>query len=86
MSLKAEAAAVRKILHGTWDPIGCGVPEDEYDTYLWPVLDLLKRGAPAEEVKAYLRLTADETLLSPVPEERLELTVGMLMGLGVSER
>ena len=26
-------AKVRAILHGDWDPIGCGVPEDEYDDY-----------------------------------------------------
>lgn len=26
-------AKIRKILHGEWDPIGCGVPEDEYSDY-----------------------------------------------------
>jgi hypothetical protein len=81
-ALKDEAAAVRAILHGEWDPIGCGVPEDEYDTYLWPVLELLKRGAPRAEVKAYLAEAA-RGMLSPVPESRLSRVADMLMKLDV---
>ena len=42
---KADFEQVRAILHDEWDPIGCGVPEDEYDSYAWPVLALLQRGA-----------------------------------------
>lgn len=80
-AIKDEAASVRAVLHGVWDPIGCGVPADEYDSYLWPVLALLKRSAPADEVRTYLRWAADEAMMSPVPEERLERVVGMLMAL-----
>lgn len=31
---KADVAAIRRILISEWDPIGCGVPEDEYDSYI----------------------------------------------------
>lgn len=85
-SLKADAAAVRRILHQDWDPIGCGVPEDEYDSYLWPVLRLLQEGAPREEVADYLRRTADETIGCPVPAERLAIVLDKLMTLEIARR
>jgi hypothetical protein len=83
---KAEVAAIRAILHGVWDPIGCGVPVDEYDTYLWSVLALLERNASREEITAYLRWAADVAMSSPVPEERLMRVVDMLLGVELSGR
>ena len=72
---------VRAILHGEWDPIGCGVPLDEYDSYAWPVLDLLQKKASRAEVEAYLRWAADEAMSSPVPEDRLASVLDKLMAL-----
>ena len=72
---------VRTILHGEWDPIGCGVPLDEYDSYAWPVLDLLQKKASRAEVEAYLRWAADEAMSSPVPEDRLASVLDKLMAL-----
>jgi hypothetical protein len=46
-------AAVRKILWEDWDPIGCGVPEDEYDSYATPVVHLILRRRSAE-IAGYL--------------------------------
>ena len=43
-SLSPRELAVSAILHGEWDPIGCGVPEDEYDAYAPFVTHLL--GSP----------------------------------------
>ncbi|MDP3736766.1 MAG: hypothetical protein Q8R02_05225 [Hyphomonadaceae bacterium] len=83
---KAESAAVRKILHSDWDPIGCGVPEDEYDSYVWPVYALLIRGAPREEVAAYLQWAADVNIKLPVPEEKLTAVVDKLMALGFASK
>ncbi len=80
---KAESMAIRGILHGEWDPIGCGVPADEYDSYVWPVYALLMRGAPRDEVAAYLRWAADVNIAMPVPEERLALVLDKLMSLGL---
>jgi len=83
-TVKAEAAAVRAILHGVWDPIGARVPEDEYDSYLWPVLALLRRKAPREALASYLRWAADERMAVSVPEERLERVLDMLLAVDLA--
>jgi hypothetical protein len=74
---------IRTILHREWDPIGCGVPEDEYDSHVWPVLRFLMQKAKREEVRAYLVETANVTIECPVPDERLELVLDKLMALEV---
>lgn len=79
----AAFGQVQAILHGEWDPIGCGVPLDEYDSYAWPVLDLLKKKAGRAEVEAYLRWAADEAMSSPVPEKRLASVLDKLMALAL---
>ncbi len=78
---KTRTTAIRKILHQDWDPIGCGVPEDEYDSYLWPVLRLLQDGAPREAVADYLRTAATDSMSCTVPEQRLSLVLDKLMAL-----
>jgi hypothetical protein len=83
---KAETAAIRKILHEDWDPIGCGVPEDEYDSYVWPVYSLLIRGGRRGEVTGYLRWAADVNMTCPVPETRLTAVVDKLMALGFENK
>lgn len=48
---------VESVLRWAWDPIGVrGVGEalDEYDSYAPPVLELLERASPNEQVAAYL--------------------------------
>jgi hypothetical protein len=80
---KAEARAINAILWQDWDPIGCGVPEDEYESCVWPVYKLLTDGAPREDVVAYLRRAGDENITVSVPEERLQRVVDKLMALGV---
>lgn len=72
---------VRAVLHGEWDPIGCAVPIDEYDSYAWRMLDLLQKKAAHADVEAYLRWAADEAMRSPVPEDRLASVVNKLMAL-----
>lgn len=75
---------VRAILHADWDPIGCGVPLDEYDSYVWPVLALLHRKAGRDEVETYLRWAADEAMSSPVPPSRLSAVLDKLMALDLA--
>jgi len=72
---------VRAILHAEWDPIGCGVPLDEYDSYAWPVLAMLQRNADRSEVETYLRWAADEAMSSPVPAKRLASVLDRLVAL-----
>ena len=82
---KAEARAINTILWRDWDPIGCGVPEDEYESYVWPVYKLLIDGAPREEVAACLRRMEDEQITIGAPEERLNRAVDKLLALGIAE-
>lgn len=72
---------VQAILHADWDPIGCGVPLDEYDSYAWPVVRMLGEGAAPEAIARHLRCAADEAMQSPVPAERLAAVVDRLMKL-----
>lgn len=81
--LKRQFATVQAILWEDWDPIG-GVPRDEYDSYVWPVIDLLRKGAPRSDVEKYLVWAADENMGSPVPRERLDAVLDKLMALDVS--
>ena len=73
---------VRAILHGEWDPIGCGVPEDEYDSYVWPTLKLLMANAPRAEVEGYLREAAKGMACS-VPDKRLNSVLDHLFELKI---
>jgi len=82
---KAEVRRINTILWTDWDPIGCGVPEDEYESYVWPVYKLLIDAAPREDVVAYLRWAADENITVPVPEEKLQRVVDTLMALGFAK-
>ena len=42
-----------------WDPIGAGVPDDEYDCLIWPVVRRLESGTDAPELAAWLREEMD---------------------------
>jgi hypothetical protein len=81
---KAETRAINTILWRDWDPIGCGVPEDEYESYVWPVYKLLIDGKPRSDVAAYLRWAADENITVSVSEEKLRAVVDKLMALGIA--
>lgn len=82
---KAEARAINQILWRDWDPIGCGVPEDEYESYVWPVYKLLIEDKPRAEIEGYLRWAADEAMGVRVPEERLKRVVDKLIALRLGE-
>jgi hypothetical protein len=82
---KAETRAINAILWKDWDPIGCGVPEDEYWSYVWPVYKLLIDGAGRDEVAAYLRWVTQDQMQMPSPEDRLEGVVDKLLGLRLSK-
>jgi hypothetical protein len=78
---KAETHAINAILWRDWDPIGCGVPEDEYESYVWPVYKLLIDGEPREKVADYLRWAAQTQIGLASPEDRLALVLDKLMAL-----
>jgi hypothetical protein len=51
---KADVDAIRRILMAEWDPIGCGVPDDEYDSYLPGIYRLIQARVGVEGLAAHL--------------------------------
>lgn len=49
-----DLGPLRKIGFDLWDPIGGGVPEDEYDTYLLKAAGHLWNGDALDQVAEYL--------------------------------
>lgn len=82
-----SARAIRRILWEDWDPIGCGVPEDEYDDYVWPVYRLLYDGADRAAIREYLLRTATETIgcppITPHTKMGLETAADKLMAVTI---
>ena len=59
-------AAIQSILCDDWDPIGCGVPRDEYDAYIPAIYLLLRAGWGADQMEQHLRsIEVDRMGLSP---------------------
>lgn len=57
---------VDAILWTHWNPISCGVPEDEYTAYAPPIVRLLIEDADTVAIAAYLSRAREEAMgLSP---------------------
>ena len=52
---KADVDAIRRILMSEWAPIGCGVPDDEYDGYIPAIYDLILSRVSIEKLAAILQ-------------------------------
>lgn len=53
--LQEDFAGVRRVLMDIWNPLGAGGwPADEYDSYVWPIVRLLREAASDEELIAHL--------------------------------
>lgn len=59
---------IHDVLFRDWDPIGCGVPEDEYDSYIPSILNLLLQGADPQRIAD--RLYTLETVSMGLPGDR----------------
>jgi hypothetical protein len=55
------------ILWARWDPIGVGVPSDEYDLYTDQIGALLRQGADEHQLSEYLRDTRRARMELPQP-------------------
>ena len=61
--------SIEELLWTDWDPIGCGVPRDEYDRYAIQAYSRAKRGEAAGKIADYLTEVELVTMgLGPVPE------------------
>jgi hypothetical protein len=84
--MSADFRSVRKILWEDWDPIGCGVPKDEYDDYAPGACGLLlEKKAGVATWRTILRATAAETIGARFSEE-LGHVADALLALGDGNR
>jgi hypothetical protein len=52
---KTDVDAIRALLMAEWNPIGCGVPDDEYDSYIPVIYRLMQARVSIEELAAHLQ-------------------------------
>ena len=80
----AALKAINLILWRDWDPIGCGVPEDEYQSYAPGVLRLLEGGADCHKLAAHLARVAQESMACPISETKAGEVADKLLALRLS--
>lgn len=79
MSHTATLKTINLILWEHWDPIGCGVPQDEYASYAPGVYSFLA-GRPTRDALAdYLQGLAASLLSSPIERARAERVADLLL-------
>jgi hypothetical protein len=78
---KADVDAIRRILISEWDPIGCGVPEDEYDSYIPAVYRLMQSRAGAEALASHLEKLETESMGLRADPARSRRVAQMLLDL-----
>jgi hypothetical protein len=84
MGLNAEdrrlAAEIRRVLNEDWAPLGGGMPEDEYDVYVWPLYRLVV-AQDREAVRDYLQRGGEALLACKTIDNRLDSIAGKLVSL-----
>src|SRR5262249_21222601 len=66
---KEDVDAIRSLLMAEWDPIGCGVPDDEYDSYIPVIYRLCQARVSIEDLAAHLEeIETQRMCLQPRPE------------------
>jgi hypothetical protein len=50
----ADVDKIRRILMTEWDPIGCGVPDDEYDSYIPKIYQLIQKQVSVDDLARHL--------------------------------
>ena len=83
-ALKRDFGAVREVLLTDWNPVGCyGLPEDEYDSYVWPIVRLLKEGADETALAQHLHevelfyFSRDTPVANLLPIARALIALGL---------
>jgi hypothetical protein len=76
-ALKGKIREVADALHRHWDPIGSGVPADEYDSYAPAVTGMIERGKTDRDIATHLaEIEQHAMLLQPRPIPILERIAG----------
>lgn len=80
---KPEIEAIRWVLMSEWDPIGCGVPDDEYEAYIPLIYRLIRARVGVEELAAHLgKLETEQMDLPSRPDVNrrvAEILVGLIV-------
>lgn len=78
---------MRRVLQEDWNPVGCeGLPEGEFDAYVWPLLGLLRNGASQEALLSRLREIELRWFGGAANEVRLVHVVDKLRSLGLAKK
>lgn len=76
------AAKIRRVLIDEWHPIGCSVPDDEYDSYIPTIYRLLLEGRDEYKLAAHLaELEATSLGLGSSVKERCQHAAKLLVAL-----
>ena len=59
---KEDVDAIRRVLMSEWDPIDCGVPDDEYDGYIPVIYRLLQQRVGVDELASHLTKIETENM------------------------
>ena len=76
---KADVDAIRPILMSEWDPIGCGVPDDEYDGYIPVIYRLMQARVSIEDLASHLQEIETERMGLPARPEVNRRVAKMLL-------
>lgn len=86
--MAASIRKIREIFMHDWDPIGVGKlgwPDDEYDSYIMPVYDILRGQRSERAIIDYLRWAETENIGLNPPCERLKAVAQKLLQIDVSQ-
>jgi hypothetical protein len=75
---------IREILMDSWDPIGVAKvinAQDEYDSYIPQILEILRKGCTAEEMVAHIRRIEIDTMGLRHNEQRARKTAENLLSV-----
>lgn len=81
MLLDSNLAAIRTVLMSEWDPIGCGVPDDEYDSYIPAIYQLIKFPSEIESLSAYLQEVESQSMGLPARPEACRRVATILLNM-----
>ena len=66
---KTSVEAIRRVLMSEWNPIGCGVPDDEYDSYIPVIYRMIRERCDVAGLASHLEeLETNAMGLSARPE------------------
>ena len=83
---KQDFFAVREVLGTIWNPVGVsGLPDDEYDAYVWPIVRLLLEGADESGLARHLHETEHRYFGRDTSETKLKPVTKALLLLGIEK-